>query len=124
MLGSTEGWHVELAHFAERHGLIIIIALGESIVVLEVGASVGVHAGVLVAVALGLTVAAAVALCGGVALYLLALSAFKRRNVGSFNNPRLVARIGTDAAHSAGDCTTRSTIARARRGDQLRADHI
>jgi low temperature requirement protein LtrA len=34
---------------------------------------------------------AAVALCGGVALYLLALSAFKRRNVGSFNNPRLVA---------------------------------
>jgi low temperature requirement protein LtrA len=34
---------------------------------------------------------AAAALCGGVALYLLALSAFKRRNVGSFNYPRLVA---------------------------------
>jgi low temperature requirement protein LtrA len=33
---------------------------------------------------------AAVALCGGVALYFLALSLFKRRNVGSFNNPRLV----------------------------------
>jgi low temperature requirement protein LtrA len=33
----------------------------------------------------------AAALCGGVALYLLALSAFKRRNIGSFNNPRLVA---------------------------------
>ena len=33
----------------------------------------------------------AVALCGGVALYLIALSAFKRRNVGSFNRPRLVA---------------------------------
>jgi low temperature requirement protein LtrA len=32
----------------------------------------------------------AAALCGGVALYLLALSAFKRRNVGSFNY-RLVA---------------------------------
>ena len=31
------------------------------------------------------------ALCGGVALYLLALSAFKRRNVGSYNNPSLVA---------------------------------
>jgi low temperature requirement protein LtrA len=31
------------------------------------------------------------ALCGGVALYLLALSAFKRRNVGSWNQPRLVA---------------------------------
>jgi low temperature requirement protein LtrA len=33
----------------------------------------------------------AAALCGGVALYLLALSTFKRRNVGSFNYPRLVA---------------------------------
>jgi low temperature requirement protein LtrA len=33
----------------------------------------------------------AVALCGGVALYLLALSALKRRNIGSFNVPRLVA---------------------------------
>jgi low temperature requirement protein LtrA len=32
----------------------------------------------------------AVALCGGVALYLFALSAFKRRNYGSFNRPRLV----------------------------------
>jgi endonuclease/exonuclease/phosphatase (EEP) superfamily protein YafD len=30
------------------------------------------------------------ALCGGVALYLLALSVFKRRNVGSFNRPRLL----------------------------------
>ena len=34
---------------------------------------------------------AAVALCGGVALDLLALSACKRRKVGSFNNPGLVA---------------------------------
>jgi low temperature requirement protein LtrA len=33
----------------------------------------------------------ATALCGGVALYLIALSAFKRRNIGSFNVPRLVA---------------------------------
>ena len=32
------GWHVEPGHFAERHGLIIIIALGESIVSLGVGA--------------------------------------------------------------------------------------
>jgi low temperature requirement protein LtrA len=33
----------------------------------------------------------AVALAGGVALYLLALSALKRRNIGSFNRPRLAA---------------------------------
>jgi low temperature requirement protein LtrA len=159
LMSSTEGWRVEPAHFAERHGLIIIIALGESIVALGVGAaSLGVHTGVVVGAALGLTVAAclwwayfdvvaavaerklreaapeararlardsysylhlpmvagivifafgvkttlahvhehlqtipAVGLCGGVALYFFALSAFKRRNIGSFNNPRLVA---------------------------------
>jgi low temperature requirement protein LtrA len=33
----------------------------------------------------------AFALTGGVALYLLALSALKRRNIGSWNYPRLVA---------------------------------
>ena len=38
-----------------------------------------------------LAIVPAAALCGGVALYLLALSAFKRRNIGSFNRPRLVA---------------------------------
>jgi low temperature requirement protein LtrA len=47
-------------HFAERHGLIIIIALGESVVAIGVGAAGHeVHAGVVVAALLGLTVAAA-----------------------------------------------------------------
>jgi low temperature requirement protein LtrA len=155
----VEGWRVEPGHFAERHGLIVIIALGESIVALGVGASgidltIGVIAGALLGVAVaaamwwayfdvvaivaerrlraaslrarvliardsytylhlpmvaGVIVFAigvkktlgdvgaelhavpAVALCGGVALYLLALSTFKRRNIGSFNVPRLVA---------------------------------
>jgi low temperature requirement protein LtrA len=40
-----------------------------------------------------LSIVAAVSLCGGVAAYLVALSAFKRRNYGSFNQPRLVAAI-------------------------------
>jgi low temperature requirement protein LtrA len=159
LLGSTQGWRVEPSHFAERHGLIIIIALGESIVALGVGAAgLALGAGVIGGVVLGLVVAGclwwayfdvvaavaerklreagpaerariardsysylhlpmvagivifavgvketvvhvhvhlqsvpAAALCGGVAIYLLALSAFKRRNVGSFNYPRLVA---------------------------------
>jgi low temperature requirement protein LtrA len=159
ILRGTENWQVEPAHFAERHGLIVIIALGESIVALGVGASsLGIHAGVVTGALLGIAVAAALwwayfdvvatvaerklraaapreraliardsysylhlpmvagivvfafgvkttlahvnshlhgpaaaALCGGVALYLIALSAFKRRNVGSFNYPRLVA---------------------------------
>jgi low temperature requirement protein LtrA len=159
LMSSTEGWRVEPAHFAERHGLIIIIALGESIVALGVrAASLALSAEIILGAALGLAVAAclwwayfdvvatvaerklreagpaarariardsysylhlpmvagivlfafgvkttlahahihlqsvaALALCGGVALYFLALSLFKRRNVGSFNNPRLVA---------------------------------
>src|SRR5690242_4485045 len=156
-LGGTEGWRVNASHFSERHRLIIIIALGESIVALGVRAQ-DLGTGVIVGALLGITVAAAlwwvyfdvvatvaerklreadeserarmardsftflhlpmvagiitfafgvkvtlahvdahlasvsaVALTGGVALYLLALSALKRRNIGSFNYPRLVA---------------------------------
>lgn len=153
-LSGTSGWRVAPSHFAERHRLIVIIALGESIVALGAGAGLG--AGAIAGALLGMAVAAclwwayfdvvatvaerrlrrappdeqvriardsftylhlpmiagivvfafgvkatlahahahlegvaAAALCGGVALYLLALSAFKRRNVGSFNYPRL-----------------------------------
>jgi low temperature requirement protein LtrA len=156
-LGGTESWRVNAAHFAERHRLIVIIALGESIVALGVGTD-ALGTGVIVAGLLGIAVAAAlwwvyfdvvatvaerklreaheaararmardsftylhlpmvagivvfafgvkatlahvdahlgsvaaVALSGGVALYLLALSALKRRNIGSWNYPRLVA---------------------------------
>jgi low temperature requirement protein LtrA len=159
MITGVEGWDVAPAHFAERHGLIVIIALGESIVALGAGgSSLGVRDGVVAGSLFGIAVAAALwwayfdvvatvaerklreathsararmardsytylhlpmvagivlfafgvkttlsqyhddlsgvaaaGLCGGVALYLIALSAFKRRNVGSFNNPRLVA---------------------------------
>jgi low temperature requirement protein LtrA len=159
MLRGTEGWYVEAAHFSERHGLVIIIALGESVVAVGAGAGhLDLDAHVIVGALLGMAVAGALwwayfdvvalvadrrlrrmtmaeraviardsytylhlpmvagivvfaigvkttlpdagaqleavpaaTLCGGVALYLLALSAFKRRNIGSFNRPRLVA---------------------------------
>jgi low temperature requirement protein LtrA len=59
-LFGAEGWSLEYpSHFAERHGLIIIIALGESIVAIGVGAGVEVDAGVVAAAALGIAVAAA-----------------------------------------------------------------
>jgi low temperature requirement protein LtrA len=154
----VEGWRVRPGHFAERHGLIVIIALGESIVAVGVGAGgLELDSGIIVAALLGITVVGAmwwayfdfvaivaermlrsaprseqvriardsytylhlpmvagivifalgikkllpgvdeqlrtvpaVALCAGPALYLLALSAFKRRNIGSWNRPRLV----------------------------------
>ena len=38
MLAGARGWRLRSAkHFAERHGLIIIVALGESIVAIGVG---------------------------------------------------------------------------------------
>jgi low temperature requirement protein LtrA len=156
-LGGTENWRVNAAHFSERHRLIVIIAIGESIVSLGVGTS-RLGTGVVISALLGVAVAAAlwwvyfdvvaavaerklrqadeaararmardsftymhlpmvagivifafgvkdslahvhaqlaslpaVALTGGVALYLVALSGLKRRNIGSWNYPRLVA---------------------------------
>jgi low temperature requirement protein LtrA len=56
----SEGWSLEHpAHFAERHGLILIIALGESIVAIGVGAGTDVDLGVVAAATLGIAVAAA-----------------------------------------------------------------
>ena len=55
----AEGWQLAPSHFAERHGLIIIIALGESIVAIGVGAHGHVDAGVVAAAALGIAVAGA-----------------------------------------------------------------
>ncbi|MEA2479946.1 MAG: hypothetical protein QOJ07_1868 [Thermoleophilaceae bacterium] len=54
----SEGWHLQPAHFAERHGLIVLIALGESIVAIGVGAGHTVDAGVVVAAVLGTALAA------------------------------------------------------------------
>jgi low temperature requirement protein LtrA len=55
----AEGWKLAPGHFAERHGLIIIIALGESIVAIGVGAEAHLTAGIAAAAVLGITVAAA-----------------------------------------------------------------
>jgi low temperature requirement protein LtrA len=158
-LSGLQGWRVSPAHFAERHGLIVIIALGEQIVSIGVGASGHpLDAALVAAAVLGVTAAFALwwayfdvvalvaerrlraaegvararmardsytflhlpmvagivllafgvkttaahtgealaavpatALCGGVALYLLAHVAFRLRNVHSWNRQRLVA---------------------------------
>ncbi len=156
-IGGGRGWRLEAGHFAERHGLIIIIALGESIVAVGVGATTDLGPGVVAAAILGLAVAGAlwwayfdvvaivaerrlreatgkaqltmardsysylhlpmiagiilfavgvkktladmgeplqivpaVALCGGVALYLIAHILFRLRNVRTLNRQRLV----------------------------------
>jgi low temperature requirement protein LtrA len=154
----VEGWMLVPAHFAERHGLIVLIALGESIVAVGAGAGADLDAGIITAAVLGVVVAAALwwlyfdvvsvvatrklaaarpgreqnsmardsysflhlpmvagivlvalgvkktlghvdhhleivpatALYGGVALYLLALVAFRLRNVRTLNKQRIV----------------------------------
>jgi low temperature requirement protein LtrA len=56
---AVEGWQLVPGHFAERHGLVIIIALGESIVEIGTGAAGDLDFGVGVAAVLGVGVAAA-----------------------------------------------------------------
>jgi low temperature requirement protein LtrA len=58
-LFGADGWRLVPGHFAERHGAIIIIALGESIVAVGAGATAGVDAGVVGAAVLGVVVAGA-----------------------------------------------------------------
>jgi low temperature requirement protein LtrA len=157
----ASGWRLSAEHFGERHGLIVIIALGESIVAIGVGSSAGVTVAVVVAAVLGLAVCAALwwvyfdvvalvatqrleqatpgeeqnslardsfsylhfpmvagivllalglkktlgytdhhltavtgfALYGGCAIYLLALAAVRRRNIGQFHAARLSAGV-------------------------------
>ena len=55
----ADGWKIVPGHFAERHGAIIIIALGESIVAIGASASASVDAGVVAAAVLGVIVACA-----------------------------------------------------------------
>ena len=58
LLIDPAGWRLVPGHFAERHGLIVIIALGESIVAIGAGAGLHITAGVVIAAVLGVAVAA------------------------------------------------------------------
>jgi low temperature requirement protein LtrA len=60
LIGHMRGWRVSPEHFVERHGLVVIIALGESIVAIGVGAAgVPLDAGTIVGALLGIAVIAA-----------------------------------------------------------------
>jgi low temperature requirement protein LtrA len=52
-VANASGWRLMPEHFAERHGLIVIIALGESIVAIGVGAAGGRSLGIGTAAVLG-----------------------------------------------------------------------
>lgn len=55
----SAGWKLVPGHFAERHGLIVIIALGESIVAIGVGAAGALDFGIGTVAVLGVALAAA-----------------------------------------------------------------
>ncbi len=59
LLFGADGWRLVPGHFAERHGLIVIIALGESIVAIGAGATHDVDAGIVAAAVVGIVIAAA-----------------------------------------------------------------
>jgi low temperature requirement protein LtrA len=59
VIGVGRGWQVAAEHFAERHGLIILIALGESIIAIGLGAGLDLGTGVVVGAALGIVVVSA-----------------------------------------------------------------
>jgi low temperature requirement protein LtrA len=54
LVGVGGGWQVAPEHFAERHGLIVLIALGESIIAVGIGAGLELSTGVLAGAALGI----------------------------------------------------------------------
>jgi low temperature requirement protein LtrA len=59
LVGHMRGWRVSPEHFVERHGLVVIIALGESIVAIGVGAAgLPLDAGLSAAALLGIAVVA------------------------------------------------------------------
>jgi low temperature requirement protein LtrA len=58
-LFGVEGWKLVPGHFAERHGAIVIIALGESVAAVGIGSRPVLSTGAVVAAVLGMVVAAA-----------------------------------------------------------------
>jgi low temperature requirement protein LtrA len=58
LLFGSSGWKLVPNHFSERHGLIVIIALGESLVAIAVGAEVGLSGLAIAAAVIGTFLAA------------------------------------------------------------------
>jgi low temperature requirement protein LtrA len=59
LLFGTEEFHLDAGHFAERHGLIVLIALGESVLAIGAASGFTLAAGQVVAALLGIVAVAA-----------------------------------------------------------------
>lgn len=59
VIRGNRGFAIAPAHFVERHGLVVIVAIGESVVAIGIGAShLAVDGGLVVAATLGLALSA------------------------------------------------------------------
>jgi low temperature requirement protein LtrA len=59
VIRGNKGFDIAAAHFVERHGLVVLVAIGESVVAIGIGAShLAVDAGLVVAAGLGLALSA------------------------------------------------------------------
>ena len=90
LIGMGRGWAVAPEHFAERYGLIILIALGESVIAIGVAAKFVLNTSELIAAALGI-----VTVCALWWLYFDVAAIFVRS--------RLAAVTGADRARLARD---------------------
>ncbi|HUW17648.1 MAG TPA: low temperature requirement protein A, partial [Actinomycetes bacterium] len=92
LVTGTAGWKMDAGHFAERHGLVIIIALGESLVALGLGASgQELSPGIVVAAGLGVVV-----VCAMWWLYFDVVAVAAERNLASLTG-RAQAALARDA---------------------------
>jgi len=58
VLSGSTGWRLHPSHFAERHGLVVIVALGEAFISIGIGATgIGIGPGEVAAAILGIIVA-------------------------------------------------------------------
>ena len=85
-LFGSEGWKLAPRHFAERHGLIVIIALGESIVAIGVGVGAALSVGQGVAAVVGIGLAAALWWLYFDVVALVAARRLERAEVGRAQN--------------------------------------
>jgi low temperature requirement protein LtrA len=93
VIGMGRGWHIAPAYFAERYGLVILIALGESIIAIGAGAGFDLSGGMSTAAAFGAVVISALRW-----LYFDVAAIFARR--------RLMQAAGLERARLARDAYT------------------
>jgi len=106
----ADGWKLAPHHFAERHGLIVIIALGESIVAVGIGAESKIDLGIAVAAVVGTAVAAALWWLYFDVVALVAARAGSRtpRSVASATRWRATPTPTCTSRWSPGSCSSRS----------------